>query len=76
MLNLPYPSDWKPHLMSTTPSSGEAPLRVAEDSLSDRTVFSVSPEAYTEFLILLDAPVQPNERLRKAMQAPALWDKA
>ena len=62
--------------MSTTPSSGEAPLRVAEDSLPDRTFLSVSPEAYAEFLALLDAPVQPNERLRKAMQAPAPWDKA
>jgi uncharacterized protein (DUF1778 family) len=62
--------------MSTTPSSGEAPLSAAEDALPDRTAFSVSPEVYAEFLALLDAPAQPNERLRKAMQAPAPWDKA
>lgn len=62
--------------MSTTPPSGEAPRSVDEDSLLDRTVFSVSPEAYAEFLALLDAPAQPNERLCKAMQAPAPWDKA
>jgi uncharacterized protein (DUF1778 family) len=61
--------------MSTTPTSGEASLNAAEDSLPDRIVFSVSPEAYAEFLALLDAPAQPNERLRKAMQAPAPWDE-
>jgi len=35
---------------------------------------SVTPEAYAEFLARLDAPPQPNERLRRAMQTPAPWD--
>ena len=53
----------------------EAARRAAEDALLDRTVFSVSPKAYAEFLDRLDAPPQPNERLRRTMQAPAPWDR-
>lgn len=30
-----------------------------------------TPEAYVEFVRLLDAPPQPNERLRKTMQSIA-----
>jgi uncharacterized protein (DUF1778 family) len=53
----------------------EAARRAAEDALLDRTVFSVSPKAYAEFLTRLDAPPQPNERLRRTMQAAAPWDR-
>jgi uncharacterized protein (DUF1778 family) len=52
----------------------EAARRAAEDALLDRIMFSVSPKAYAEFLKRLDAPPQPNERLRRTMQAPAPWD--
>jgi uncharacterized protein (DUF1778 family) len=52
----------------------EAARRAAEDALLDRTVFSVSPKAYAEFLQRLDAPPQPNKRLRRTMRAPAPWD--
>ena len=53
-----------------------AARRAAEDTLLDRAILSVSPEAYAEFLARLDAPAQPNERLRKTMQTPAPWTKA
>jgi uncharacterized protein (DUF1778 family) len=53
----------------------EAARRAAEDALLDRTVFSVSPEAYAEFLKRLDAPPQPNERLRRTMKASAPWER-
>ena len=53
-----------------------AAQRAAEDALLDRTVFAVDPEAYAEFLARLDAPAQPNERLRRTMQTPAPWDDA
>ena len=53
----------------------EAARKAAEETLLDRTIFSVSTEAYAEFLAILDAPSQPNERLRKTMQTPAPWDK-
>jgi uncharacterized protein (DUF1778 family) len=53
----------------------DAARRAAEDALLDRTVFSVSPKAYAEFLKRLDAPPQPNDRLRRTMQAQAPWDR-
>jgi uncharacterized protein (DUF1778 family) len=53
----------------------EAARRAAEDALLDRTVFSVSPKAYAEFLKRLDAPPQPNDRLRRTMQAHGPWDR-
>ena len=52
----------------------DATRRAAEEAILDRTVFAVSPEAYAEFLARLDAPPQPNERLRKALQTPAPWE--
>jgi uncharacterized protein (DUF1778 family) len=53
----------------------DAARRAAEDALLDRTVFSVSPKAYAEFLKRLDAPPQPNDRLRHTMRAAAPWDR-
>jgi uncharacterized protein (DUF1778 family) len=53
----------------------DAARRAAEDALLDRTVFSVSPKAYAEFLKRLDAPPQPNDRLRRTMQTKAPWDR-
>jgi uncharacterized protein (DUF1778 family) len=52
----------------------EAARTLAEETLLERTIFLVSPEAYAEFLTLLDAPAQPNERLRKTMQTRAPWE--
>ena len=51
----------------------EAARRAAEDTLLDRALVSVSPEAYAEFLKRLDAPAQPNDRLRKTLQTPPPW---
>jgi len=50
-----------------------AARRAAEDALLDRALMAVSPEAYAEFLARLDAPAQPNERLRQTMQSPSPW---
>lgn len=47
----------------------------AEDALLDRTVFAVNPKAYAEFLARLDMPPQPSQRLRRALSAPAPWEK-
>jgi uncharacterized protein (DUF1778 family) len=54
----------------------EAAHRAAEDALLDRTLFEVSPKTYAQFLARLDAPPQPNGRLRKVMQAKAPWERA
>ena len=54
----------------------EAARTLAEETLLERTIFWTSPAAYAEFLALLDAPPQPNERLRKTMQTSAPWEQA
>jgi uncharacterized protein (DUF1778 family) len=54
----------------------DAARSAAEDALLDQAVISASPDAYAAFLARLDMPAQPNERLRKTMQAPAPWDDA
>jgi uncharacterized protein (DUF1778 family) len=52
----------------------EAARTAAEETLLERTIFLASPEAYAEFIAILDAPAQPNERLRKTMQTIAPWE--
>ena len=52
----------------------DAARRAAEEALLNRTVFTVSPTAYAEFLARLDAPPEPNERLRRSMQAAPPWE--
>jgi len=54
----------------------EAAHRAAVDALTDRTLFVVSEESYAKFVAALDAPPQPNEKLRRTMQGPAPWDRA
>jgi uncharacterized protein (DUF1778 family) len=54
----------------------EAARRAAEEALLDRAVLAAGPKAYAAFLARLDAPAQPNARLRKTMQAPQPWAKA
>lgn len=52
----------------------DAALRMAEDTLLERTLIKVSPEAYAKFLVLLDAPAKSNERLSKLMNAQLPWE--
>ena len=52
-----------------------AARNAAEETLLERTIFWATPEAYAEFIALLDASPQSNERLRKTMQTSAPWDK-
>jgi uncharacterized protein (DUF1778 family) len=54
----------------------EAARMAAEEALLDQAIIAASPEAYAAFLTRLDMPPEPNERLRKTMQTPALWEKA
>ena len=54
----------------------EASERRAEEVLLDRTVFTVSPEIYAEYLARLDAQAEPNERLKRTMSTKAPWDEA
>jgi uncharacterized protein (DUF1778 family) len=52
----------------------DAARHAAEDALMDRAMIAVSPKAYAEFLIRLDAPPKPNERLRRTMKTQAPWE--
>ena len=52
----------------------DAARRAAEEALLNRTIFTVSPKAYADFLARLDAPPQPNERLRRTMRTSAPWE--
>jgi uncharacterized protein (DUF1778 family) len=54
----------------------EAARRAAEETLLDRALMVVSPEAYKEFLKRLDRPAQPAERLRRTLRSKAPWNKA
>jgi uncharacterized protein (DUF1778 family) len=53
----------------------DAARHAAEDTLLDRTIFVIGPKAYAEFLARLDAPPQPNERLRRSLQTPGPWER-
>ncbi len=52
----------------------DAARRAAEDMLLDRTQILVSPEAHAAFLERLDAPPQPNDRLRRTMRKVTAWE--
>lgn len=52
----------------------DAARRMAEDTLLDRTLFKVTPEAYAEFSALLNARPRPSERLSRLMNAPLPWE--
>lgn len=52
----------------------DAARRAAEDALLDRTLFVVGPHALETFRALLDAPPQPNGRLRRTLLTPAPWE--
>lgn len=51
----------------------EAARRAAEETMLDRSLVQVSAEAYKAFQARLDAPPEPNARLKKTMQAKAPW---
>ena len=51
------------------------PKQAAEETLLDRTLIRVSPEAYAEFLGLLDAPPNPNEQLMRLMNTTPPWER-
>ena len=53
----------------------DAARKAAEDALLDRVLFPVDPATFAKVRALLDAPAQPNERLRRTMRTPPPWDE-
>ncbi|ARM15264.1 UNVERIFIED_ORG: uncharacterized protein (DUF1778 family) [Rhizobium esperanzae] len=52
-----------------------SPRNKSPEVLLERTIFKVSPEIYAEYLARLDAPAQPNDRLKRTMSTKAPWDE-
>lgn len=53
----------------------EASRKAAEDAILDQSVIVTDKASYDRFLAMLDAPPQPNEKLRKTMQATPFWER-
>jgi uncharacterized protein (DUF1778 family) len=53
----------------------QAARNAAEEALIDRTVFALNSKAYAEFLARLDQPPRPNDRLRRALEIAAPWER-
>jgi uncharacterized protein (DUF1778 family) len=51
----------------------ESACRAADHALLDRTILAISPKAYAEFTVRLDAPPKPNARLRRSLKTSAPW---
>ena len=49
-------------------------IPTTKGTLLDRALFRVDPETYARFVELLDAPPQPNPRLRKLLLQKAPWE--
>lgn len=52
----------------------DAARRAAEDALLDRVFFGVGQNVYDAFMARLDAPPRPNERLKRTLRKPPVWD--
>jgi uncharacterized protein (DUF1778 family) len=52
-----------------------AARRAAEETLLDQSLFLVSQSTFAKFLAMLDAPANPNARLRRTMKATPVWSK-
>ncbi len=52
----------------------ESATREAQQVLLDRTVFTLSPEAHSHFVEILETAVEPTEELRALMAMKAPWE--
>lgn len=53
----------------------ETACREAERVLLDQRYFDLSPEAFTRFLALLDAPPTANPKLKRLLRTKSPWDR-
>lgn len=52
----------------------DAARQAAEDTLIDRMIVTVGPQAYANFLARLDMQPNPSETLRRTMRTSPPWD--
>jgi uncharacterized protein (DUF1778 family) len=53
----------------------ESARKHAVDVLLDQRFFTLEPAQYEEFLLALDAPPLPTEKLKKLMSSKTPWEK-
>lgn len=53
----------------------EAARRAAQEALLDTTFVAVNGDTFTRFKAMLDAPPQPNTRLRELMSLKPAWER-
>ena len=47
----------------------------AIETLNERPVIALDDESYDVFVAALDAPVEPNDRLKESFAQPPLWER-
>ncbi len=47
----------------------------AIETLNERPVIALDDESYDAFVAALDAPVEPNDRLKECFAPPPLWER-
>ena len=47
----------------------------AMETLNERPIIALDDESYDAFVAVLDAPVQPNDRLKERFAQPPLWER-
>ena len=47
----------------------------AMETLNERPIIALGEEAYDAFVVALDAPVVPNDRLKTQLARRPLWDR-
>lgn len=52
----------------------DAATREAEDVMLNSNIFALSPEAWDEFIALLESPPEPSAALRALFKASAPWE--
>jgi uncharacterized protein (DUF1778 family) len=49
--------------------------QAAEDAVLDQRMFLLGPESWEAFMLALDAPAQPNERLAALLARKPTWEE-
>ncbi|HTZ59437.1 MAG TPA: DUF1778 domain-containing protein [Acidobacteriaceae bacterium] len=52
----------------------DAARQAAENTILDRVILNFNAKAYAELVARLDAPPNPNQKLKRSLQTPAPWD--
>ena len=52
----------------------DAARQAAQNAVLDQTLIALNSKSYAAFVAVLDAPPQPNDRLRKSLQTKPVWE--